>query len=176
MDLKGSAFTILNSEEGFSFYKNGTDQIYSKTCFSFKIKVRPDLLSTFFSGNDLSVIVGIQYQLFNGEQIDIFAADNPYFIPPKMAVFKIDNSANRAMYSNNLIYERSEEESRYSLTGDLLLYSDTQPSIYSIAKDYQKKQEFINISIIFEFEHIGDIPDAFQHINFDFLSSVPEGA
>lgn len=175
-DFKDSAFVVSNSENGFDFYIYNGTEYYPRTKFSIEIKIRPDLLKERFNGEELCAKFGLKYSSASSDNNDIFSTSYTNLIKPKNAVCYLKQSSNRFINSDELVYSSQNYGTKtiYSLTTSFLLYSDVQPSIYSIAKDYQKNREYINLIISFDFELYGQLDENFKDITFLFMTNLPE--
>ena len=176
IDYKGSVYVVKNSENGFDFFIYNDLEYYTQTSFSLLIKIRPDLLKQNFSGQEISIMFGLKYSYTTSANLDIFSPTNTDLIKPKYAICKLKQSANRYIHSNILKYSADISGNRtyYSLTTDLLLYSDSQPSLYSISKDFQKNSEYLDVIISFDFQYNGQINTRFKNVPFSFVTNLPE--
>ena len=175
-DYKNTAYTIKYSEFGFDYYIYGETYFYTSSTMGYKIKIRPDLLETNFKGHVVSLNLGIGYEYDTSKDLLLFDDSNQYFDSPKHAKISVDNSVNRFIYSSDLYHSLESTGSwttEYKLLGNVLLYSEDKPSLYSIAKDFQVSTNYVYLTINFEFI-VKEYPTNFETINFDFYSSLEE--
>lgn len=175
-DFKDSAYTIKRKEFGFNYYVLEDRYYYTSSTMGFKIKIRPDLLKSYYEGNEIFINLGIGYQYETEKALCLFTDNNDYFVKPSKARVCVDGTANRFLYSEDLNYSTESVgnyTTSYSLIGNMILYSDSNPSLYSISKDFQKSTEYVYLTVYFDFE-IKKIPDNFYKISFDFYSSFEE--
>lgn len=175
-DFKDSAYTIKRKEFGFDYYVFEDKYYYTSSSMGFKIKIRPDLLKSYYSGNEIFINLGIGYEYQSDKELYLFTENNSFLSRPSSARVCVDNTANRFLYSSNLTYSTESVgtyTTSYTLMGNMLLYSDSNPSLYSIAKDFQNGTNYVYLTVYFDFV-IKDLPDNFYKIDFDFYSSFEE--
>lgn len=178
IDFENSCQYILNSEDGFDFYNFNNRRYYTDTTFSLRGKCRPDLIKMMYSSMGASVIFGITYSYYTLEGYEIFKEDNNILGVPDNFKCSLETSENRFLYSDDLIYHKSESinETTYTIEGSILLYSDTEPCLYSLTKDYQTGTNYVYFNIDFDFENLDLNNDSiFPKLTFNFITNL-EGA
>lgn len=175
IDYQGTAYIVSGSESGFGFYSFNGSQIYSSSTMSVQIKIRPDLLKSTFSGQDVSMGIGIRYSSASSSDPCIFSDSYTALTNPEKVECDVTSSANRFLYSSDLSLSitTANNVNTNTLSASALLYSESKPSLYSIAKDFQSSTNFVYIDMNFNFEVNGDL-SGFSDLSFHFVSSLEE--
>lgn len=174
-DFSNSIFYVIGSEEGFDFYNFDNKRYYTDTTFSIKGKCRPDLLKEKYASIDVNVIFGLTYSYYTLENYDIFNSNNSLLEVPTNFKCQLEISENRFLYSNELSYytTTSLNQTSYTLEGSLLVYSDSEPCLYSLTKEYQSGTNYVYFEILFDFINLDLNNDTiFPQLTFNFITNL----
>lgn len=168
---------VIGSEKGFNYYVFENQRYYTSTTFSLRLRVNPNLVKKLFSGSTIKINFGLKYSYLTDSNINLFQKDNGIIEPPRYYKCILENSGNRVILSDSLVSSSNSftnGNTIYTLKGDVVLYDENEPSLYSISKEYQKGDEYLFFDIIFEFIDINlSTNTIFPEINFNFITNVP---
>lgn len=179
IDFGDSVQYIINSERGFDFYYFQGKQVFTKTTFSYRFKINPHLLKEKFENSSVDLVFGLKYKASLFNDVDLFSPDNSFCVSPKQFTCKVDSSANREMKSRTLVFDKSQSntEYTYTLTGNICLYDDVNPSLYDLTKDFSNTtNDYVYLTVTFPFEILSLNGPTFESINFNFISNINKGA
>lgn len=175
VDLSNSVYYLVGSEKSFSFYNYNNRRYYTNTSFSLRCKCRPDFLKSYYCTQERNMHIGLSYSYYTIENYDIFKSENSFLEVPMYFRIQLDKCENRILYSNQLSYSTSifSNQTTYNLAGDLLVYSDYKPCLYSLTKDYQVGTEYVYFSIYFDFGNLSINDDTiFPKLIFNYNTNL----
>lgn len=177
-DYKGAVFYLENSEKGFDYYVVNNIYYYTNTSFSLDFIIYRNIINSSFE-TDISVHFGISYSYDKNFDFDIFNNSNSSIIAPQYFVCKIANNEAYYLNSSNLVYTKktnpiNELQNTYSLKGEILLYSKTKPSLYSLVKAFPGNEQYVKFTVCFDFEITNSlsISNDLNYLNFEFDTSL----
>ena len=150
-DYGDSAYYIQNSEKGLGYDCYLHKYQLTDSVFSLTFKIRPDLVKAMFQGKETTIYFGLKYT--SSTNTNYFDETNGMLIAPAEFVCKQSSTFNTEIYSSSLKCETSQSTSySYELGGEVLLYSESQPSLYSISHFFQKRAEYLYFDVEFVFQ------------------------
>ena len=177
IDLNESIYYINGSEDGFDYYIFDNKYYFTKTSYSIKIKINPKNIEQKLSNYGmLFVTFGISYT--TTLDYDIFSENNPFAISPKYVVYSLNKVPSFCIKSNECVANVKTNENgtkTYSLFSTIPLYDTINPSLYSLAKKYQKGTEYIYINASYDFEILDNFIINilnFESVNMNFHISL----
>ena len=150
-DYKNCAYYVQNSETGFNYYIYNHKYYFTKNTLTIDFKINPSYFSSKFDDEDVVANFGISYLSANDE--NYFNGSCSYITPPTLYKSFVKGKYTNYFESDDLEYsERTTSSGKdISLTSSICLYSKCYKSISNLAKYYQKNNEYIEISVEFEF-------------------------
>ena len=177
-DYKDSAYYLMNSESGFEYYIYNNIYEYTKSSLSMKIVLYPSKISSYFT-NDIYISFSVCYSYDKAIDFDILSGSNPNIKAPSNFECNIENNPSYSMASSDLIYTKTIDSNNsnnysYKLSGDILLFSNNKPSLYSLCSRFSNSSNYVVLDVSFNFDIISsiEISNDLNYLNFRFQTSL----